>query len=61
VRATPADGASFLDLALSGEGRGGIDATAKAAHEKYSGHRFKADQRRQCTSRSGTVRLKPRT
>jgi hypothetical protein len=36
-----ADGASYLDPVLSGEGRDGIDAMVKAAHEKYPGHRFK--------------------
>ncbi|MBO0753091.1 MAG: nuclear transport factor 2 family protein [Bradyrhizobiaceae bacterium] len=36
-----ADGASYLDPALSGEGRDGIDAMVKALHEKYPGHRFK--------------------
>jgi hypothetical protein len=36
-----ADGASYLDPVLSGEGRDGIDAMVKAVHEKYPGHRFK--------------------
>ena len=36
-----ADGASYLDPVLSGEGLDGIDAMVKAVHEKYPGHRFK--------------------
>jgi len=36
-----ADGASYLDPVLSGDGRDGIDAMVKAVHEKYPGHRFK--------------------
>ena len=36
-----ADGASYLDPMLSGEGLDGIDAMVKAVHEKYAGHRFK--------------------
>jgi SnoaL-like domain len=36
-----ADGASYLDPMLSGEGREGIDAMVEAVHEKYPGHRFK--------------------
>ena len=36
-----ADGATYLDPVLSGEGRDGIDAMVNAVHEKYPGHRFK--------------------
>src|SRR5215471_12006323 len=36
-----ADGASYLDPMLSGEGLDGIDAMVKAVHEKYPGHHFK--------------------
>lgn len=36
-----ADGATYLDPMLSGEGRDGIDAMVSAVHEKYPGHRFK--------------------
>jgi hypothetical protein len=41
IAAIWADGASYLDPVLSGEGRDGIDAMVKAVHEKYPGHRFK--------------------
>lgn len=41
IAAIWADGASYLDPVLSGEGRDGIDAMIKAVHEKYPGHRFK--------------------
>jgi hypothetical protein len=36
-----AEGASYLDPMLSGEGREGIDAMVRAVHEKYPGHRFR--------------------
>jgi SnoaL-like domain len=32
--------ASYLDPALRGDGRDGIDAMVKAVHEKYPGHKF---------------------
>jgi hypothetical protein len=41
IAAIWADGASYLDPVLSGEGREGIDAMVKVVHEKYPGHRFK--------------------
>ena len=36
-----ADGASYLDPVLSGEGRDGIDTMVKTVHEQYPGYRFK--------------------
>jgi hypothetical protein len=36
-----ANGASYLDPVLSGDGLDGIDAMVKTVHEKYPGHRFK--------------------
>ncbi len=40
IARTFAQDASYLDPALRGDGRDGIDSMVKAVHEKYPGHRF---------------------
>ena len=41
IARTWTEGASYLDPAVQGDGRAGIDAMVKAVQERFPGHRFR--------------------